>query len=68
MVLFCIDVEVSHSEVINAIKELSDNKSCGLDGILAEHLKHCSDIMIPLLSKCFTGLLVHGTLPESMNP
>ena len=61
-----LDVEVSHPEVINAIKQLSDNKSCGLDGIHAEHLKHCSDIIIPLLSKCFTGLLVHGTLPESM--
>ena len=61
-----LDVEMSHPEVINAIKELSDNKSCGLDGIHAEHLKHCSDILIPLLSKCFTGLLVHGTLPESM--
>ena len=32
----------------------------------AEHLKHCSDRIIPMLSKCFTGLLVHGTLPESM--
>ena len=61
-----LDVEVSHSEVINAIKELSDNTSCGLDGIHAEHLKHCCDIIIPLLSKFFTGLLVHGTLPESM--
>ena len=61
-----LDVEVSHSEVINSIKELSDNKSCGLDGIHAEHLKHCSDRIIPMLSKCFTGLLVHGTLPESM--
>ena len=61
-----LDVEVSQPEVINAIKELSDNKSCGLDGIHAEHLKHCSDILISLLSKCFTGLLVHGTLPESM--
>ena len=27
-----LDVEVSHPEVINAIQELSDNKSCGLDG------------------------------------
>ena len=30
-------------------------------------MKHCSDRIIHLLSKCFTGLLVHGTfLPESM--
>ena len=44
-----LDVEVSHSEVINAIKELS-GKSCGLDDIHAEHLTHYSDIIIPLLS------------------
>ena len=66
IVEYDLDVEVSHPEVINAIKELSDNKSCGVDGIHAEHLKHCSDILISLLSKCFTGLLVYGTLPESM--
>ena len=66
-VAYGLDVEVSHSEVINySINELSDNKSCGLDGIHAEHLKHYSDRIIPMLSKCFTGLLVHGTLPESM--
>ena len=44
-----LDVEVSHSEVINAINVLSDNKSCVLDGIHAEHLKHCSDISIILI-------------------
>ena len=67
-VAYDLDVEVSHSEVINSIKELSDNKSCGLDGrhIHAEHLPHCSDRIIPMLSKCFIGLLVHSTLPESM--
>ena len=29
-VAYDLDVEVSHSEVINSIKELSDNKSCRL--------------------------------------
>ena len=60
------DVEVSPSEIINAIKDLKDNKSCGLDGISAEHLKHCSDVIIPLSSMCFTSLFVHGILPEFM--
>ena len=41
-------------------------KSCGLHCIYAEHLKHCSDIIIPLLPMCFTSLFVHGVLPESM--
>ena len=60
------DIEVSHSEIIHTINDLKDNKSCGLDGISAEHLKHCSDVIIPLLSMCFTSLFVHGILPESM--
>ena len=29
-------------------------------------LKYCSDVIIPLLSMCFTSLFVHGSLPESM--
>ena len=60
------DIEVSHSEIIHAIKYLKDNKSCGLDGISEEHLKHCNDDIIPLLYVCFTSLFIHGTLTESM--
>ena len=57
---------MSHSEIIHAITVLKNNKSCGLDGVSAEHLKHCSDVIIRLFSMCFTGLFVHGILPESM--
>ena len=53
-------------EIMHAIKDLKDNKSCGLDGISAEHLKHCSDVIIPLLSMCFTSWFVHGILTESL--
>ena len=42
------------------------DKSCGLDGIYAEHLKYASDKLIPLLSLCFTGMFVHGILPNSL--
>ena len=55
-----------HSEIIQAITDLKDNKSCGLDGLYAEHLKHCSDVLIPLLPMCFISLCVHGSLPKSM--
>ena len=61
-----MDIEVSHSEIIQAIKDLKDSKICGLDGVYVEHLKHCSDIIIPLLSMCFTSLFVQGILPDSM--
>ena len=37
-----------------------------MDGIYAEHLKHCSNLIILLLSMCFSSLFVHGFLPEAM--
>ena len=33
------DILVSQEEIENATKQLDCNKSCGLDGIYAEHLK-----------------------------
>ena len=57
---------VTSNEIIDAIKSLKDNKSCGLDGIYAEHIKYGSDKLIPLLSMCLSGLFVHGFLPSSL--
>ena len=34
--------------IIQAIQDLKDSKSCGLDGVYAEHIKHCSDLIILL--------------------
>ena len=50
----------------DAIKKLSLNKSCGLDGITAEHLRYASERIHYILSMCITGFFVHGYLPESM--
>ena len=62
---FCLDsefqdVRVSNQEIFEAIKSLDNNKTCGLDGIYAEHLKYASNHLIPLISMCFTCLFVHG--------
>ena len=43
-----------------------NNKACGIDQISAEHLKYARDKICPLLAMCFTGLMVHGVLPESI--
>ena len=59
-------VKVTNSEMGDAINSLQDNKSCGLDGIYAEHIKYASGKLIPLLRMCFTGLFVHGFLPSSL--
>ena len=53
-------------EVEGAIEELDNNKSCGLDGVYAEHLKCCSKIIPSLLPMCITSLFTHGFLPAAM--
>lgn len=60
------DLKVEINEVMDAIKKLDNNKSCGADKIYAEHLKHASEKIIPLLSLCFTGFFVHGFMPSSL--
>ena len=60
------EIIVKQYEVLEAIKELALNKSCGLDGITAEHIKFASDRLPYLLSLAFTGFFIHGFLPDSM--
>ena len=60
------EIAVKPHMVIEAIKELSINKSCGLDGITAEHLKYASDKLPHLLSMAITGFFSHGFLPDAM--
>ena len=59
-------IEVSHADITSGIEGLANNKSCGLDGVSAEHLKHSSNRIVPMLAMCFTGFFIHGMLPPSM--
>ena len=59
-------IGVTAGEVLQAISQLADNKASGPDNITAEHLKHASPRVAVLLSICFTGLMSHGLLPDSM--
>ena len=58
-------IVVEVSEVENAIKHMDINKTCGMDGIYAERLKHCDKSIVALLAMCVTGL--HGFLPNSLS-
>ena len=60
------DIEVSHADITSGIEGLANNKSCGLDVVSAEHLKHCCNRILPMLAMCFTGFFIHGMLPLSM--
>ena len=42
------------------------NKTCGMHGIYAKHLKHCDKRIVALLAICITGFFVHGFLPSSL--
>ena len=60
------EIVVDVNMVIEAINELGLNKSAGMDGITAEHLKYASKELPYLLSMCITSCFSHGYLPESM--
>ena len=64
--VFHENVVIMHDEVSYTIGKLALNKSCGLDQITAEHLKLSSYRVSVLLSLCFSGMLMHGTIPGSM--
>jgi hypothetical protein len=59
-------MEVSEYEVEKAIRKLSCHKSCGLDGIYAEHLKYASRRLLKLLALCVSSCFTHGFLPDDM--
>ena len=63
---YSADIIVTYDEVAMAIRKLTTGKSSGLDGIYAEHLLHCSQRFVTMLAMCFTGLFVHGFLPDTM--
>ena len=57
---------ISPGEIEDAINNLAEGKSCGIDGIYAEHLKYCSLNYRSLLARCMTSFLVHGYLPDTL--
>ena len=60
------DVVVPSEEVERAVCELVVNKSCGIDGIYAEHMLCSSYVLFRLLALCMSSFLVHGFLPDEM--
>ena len=57
---------ISPGMLEDAINKLAEGKSCGTDGIYAEHLKYCSINYKLLLARCMTSFLVHGYLPDTL--
>ena len=65
-VTYTNDIVVTVDEIELVIGHLDKNKSCGVDGVYAEHLMYCSRRELPLLAMCMSTFFVHGFLPDSM--
>ncbi len=55
---------ITPEEVSNAITDLKVGKTCGLDGVYAEHLKHANRKLAVILSLCFNAMIIHNYLPD----
>ena len=57
---------IDAGELMNIINELSCNKSPGLYGLTAEHIKFADSQLVVLLSILVSSILVHGNIPKSI--
>ena len=57
------NLQITPCMVQNAIDTLKCGKSCGNDGLSAEHFKHADGCVTILLSIFYTGAIRHGYLP-----
>ena len=64
-VTYTNDILCTVDEIESVIGQLDKNKSCGLDGVYAEHLMYCSRRVLQLLAVCMSTCFVHGFLPDS---
>ena len=60
----CDQITVTPQLVSSAIQKLKTGKSCGNDGLAAEHYKHADARLSVLLSISYTCTISHGYLPD----
>ena len=56
-------VIITQTQVSCALKQMKHGKSCGLDGLAAEHFIFADRVLCVLLSLLYTSMLSHGYLP-----
>jgi hypothetical protein len=56
-------VSIRPCQVKDALKDLKHGKSCGHDGLAAEHFKFADDSICVYLSMLYSSMLTHGHLP-----
>lgn len=60
------DSDITEEEINEAITQLSNGKSPGLDGLSSEFYKVFKDVLIPILKDLFLVIFQNGQLSESM--
>ena len=60
-----INQPFSEAEILKAVKNVKNNKSSRIDGILNEHIKSTIHIMCPVYVKLFNLIYDTGLVPES---
>ena len=56
---------ISQNEVLQAIKNLKNNKSPGPDSVLNEHIKSTTNLLLPIYTQLFNAIFDTGIFPES---
>ena len=59
-------INISVNDVDNALRQAKLGKSCGVDGLAAEHFIYASNYAKVYLSILFTSFISHGYLPDSL--
>ena len=56
-------MQISHEEILNAIRSFKSNKSCGIDANLNEYFLKAADILIEPLYILFNKILESRSFP-----
>ncbi|XP_077989324.1 CST complex subunit CTC1-like [Glandiceps talaboti] len=64
--VFSQELNVNTDEIRKFFNDLPSGKSPGSDGLGAEHLKYASNRLAVHVALCFSAMLVHGEVPDSI--
>ena len=60
-----LDTDITANEIIDAVRNLKNNKASGIDGITNEYIKASIDILLPVYVKLFNIIYDQGTVPSA---
>ena len=59
-----LDKEITNEEILTVVKNLKNNKACGLDNINNEYIKSTIDVLLPVYVNLFNSILDSGEIPN----